>query len=268
MSGLSHAGDNPPDEDSWDQLGAPAVPSPPPAAAAAPSAAPAGPAAGRARARAGELWEWRRPVPADLHYFRYELLCLLGALLVLAVRLRGGRENEEVALAWAREFVTKGALLERNFALCGPGARPARRVLPDACVPCSCVPAPALARARRLTAPAGCAGDGDSAEVLMKESASEFKFYASGRRHCSSLLATLDLRKRQDLLRGYLLAPLLPHDERIDVQVNMLPGAMPPLVLVVAAPRLARELQRRNDGQNGARRRGPPRGPAAARRRA
>lgn len=54
----------------------------------------------------------------------------------------------------------------------------------------------------------------------MKDSASEFKFYASGRRHCSSLLATLELRKRQDLLLGYVLAPLLPHEERIDMQVS------------------------------------------------
>ena len=54
----------------------------------------------------------------------------------------------------------------------------------------------------------------------MKDSASEFKFYASGRRHCSSLLATLELRKRQDLLLGYALAPLLPHEERIDMQVS------------------------------------------------
>lgn len=69
-------------------------------------------------------------------------------------------------------------------------------------------------------ATAGTSGDGDSAEVLMKDSASEFKFYASGRRHCSSLLATLELRKRQDLLLGYVLAPLLPHEERIDMQVS------------------------------------------------
>ena len=55
----------------------------------------------------------------------------------------------------------------------------------------------------------------------MKDSASEFKFYASGRRHCSSLLATLELRKRQDLLLGYALAPLLPHEERIDMQVSL-----------------------------------------------
>ena len=34
-------------------------------------------------------------------------------------------------------------------------------------------------------------------------------------------------------------------------QVNMLPSTMPPLVLVVATAKQARELQRRNDGQNG-----------------
>ena len=31
----------------------------------------------------------------------------------------------------------------------------------------------------------------------------------------------------------------------------MLPSTMPPMVLVVATPKQARELQRRNDGQNG-----------------
>lgn len=60
----------------------------------------------------------------------------------------------------------------------------------------------------------------------MKDSASEFKFYASGRRHCSSLLATLELRKRQDLLLGYALAPLLPHEERIDMQVGPRPAKL------------------------------------------
>ena len=34
-------------------------------------------------------------------------------------------------------------------------------------------------------------------------------------------------------------------------QVNMLPSTMSPMVLVVATPKQARELQRRNDGQNG-----------------
>lgn len=37
-------------------------------------------------------------------------------------------------------------------------------------------------------------------------------------------------------------------------QVNMLPSTMPPMVLVVATPKQARELQRRNDGQNGGQR--------------
>ena len=37
-------------------------------------------------------------------------------------------------------------------------------------------------------------------------------------------------------------------------QVNMIPSTMPPLVLVVATPKQARELQRRNDGQNGGQR--------------
>lgn len=44
------------------------------------------------------------------------------------------------------------------------------------------------------------AGDGEGSEVLMKETRSNFKFYASGRRYCVGFLATLDLRRRLDLL--------------------------------------------------------------------
>ena len=111
-------------DDSWDSLGATAEPTvaPPVDVQLGSSTAPLG--ANRSSRFSAELWEWRRPTPGDLHYFRYELLGLLLVLLHLANRVRGSRENEEIALAWARQFVTKGCVLERNFALCGPGARP------------------------------------------------------------------------------------------------------------------------------------------------
>lgn len=111
-------------DDSWDSLGATAEPTrqPPVDVQLGSPTAPLG--ANRTSRFSAELWEWRRPTPGDLLYFRYELLGLLLVLLHLANRVRGSRENEEIALAWARQFVTKGCVLERNFALCGPGARP------------------------------------------------------------------------------------------------------------------------------------------------
>ena len=111
-------------DDSWDSLGAAAEPTIQPPVDVQLESPSAPLAANRSSRFSAELWEWRRPTPSDLHYFRYELLGLLLVLLHLANRVRGSRENEEVALAWARQFVTKGCVLERNFALCGPGARP------------------------------------------------------------------------------------------------------------------------------------------------
>jgi Protein of unknown function (DUF1682) len=53
----------------------------------------------------------------------------------------------------------------------------------------------------------------------MKESHSIFKFYASGRRHCQSMLATMDLRKRQDLLTmAYYL--FSPREDVLDIEVG------------------------------------------------
>lgn len=118
---MSCADDKLPD-DSWEELGASADHMLQPSAATALDNAPHSEAVNRSRERAAELWEWRQPTLADLKYFQYELLCLLFIVLYLVNRTRGSRANEGIALAWAREFVTKGRVLERNFALCGPGA--------------------------------------------------------------------------------------------------------------------------------------------------
>ena len=42
--------------------------------------------------------------------------------IVYGVRIYLGRkENDAIALAWAHEFCQDGAVLDRNFALIGPG---------------------------------------------------------------------------------------------------------------------------------------------------
>ena len=51
----------------------------------------------------------------------------------------------------------------------------------------------------------GTASEGDRA-LMTKEGQATFKFYASGRRFCHSLLATMQLRARQDLVMSAISA--------------------------------------------------------------
>lgn len=130
-----------------------------------------------------------------------------GMLLVIALfianYLRGRAINEGRAVAWAEAYCTTDALFDRNFALLGPG-------------------------------------DGDG-ELLIKESQNRFLLYASGRRSCASVSATLNLRPRQDLLLS-LWGVLFPSRDVVDVEVTMQEGAMPPMVLLVATKKMAKEL--------------------------
>lgn len=79
--------------------------------------------------------------------------------------------------------------------------------------------------------------------VIMHESASIFKLYASGRRHCQGLLAELQLVARQDAF-SIIMDVVNPTEDLIKVEVFMAEEAMPPLVLAVATPKFARALQR------------------------
>lgn len=93
----------------------------------------------------------------------------------------------------------------------------------------------------------------DTNTLLIRQSASSFQFYATGRRFCRSLTAHLDLRKRQDLL-SYLVRLVSPGDDVLDIEVEMNEAAMPPIVLAIAAPRTIRGLAKdeSNKGMYGA----------------
>ncbi|GMH43269.1 hypothetical protein BSKO_11191 [Bryopsis sp. KO-2023] len=151
----------------------------------------------------------KRSVFKRQEHYHYEMLA--GVVLVLyGINVFIGRQkNEALALAWARAFVSEGGVLERNFSLLG-------------------------------------AGDGDEGEVLMKESQSVFKFYASGRRFCQGLMATLDLRARQDLL-SMLTYMVLPREDTLEVEVYMNPTSMPAMVLACATHKLGRSLLKDNE---------------------
>lgn len=137
------------------------------------------------------------------HYY-FELAAVVCLLLYTINIFIGKKGNEKVAIAWAKAFATPNSILDKNFSLLGPGDTP-------------------------------------NNELLMRESNSTFKFYASGRRHCESLVATIDCRARHDLLRlaSYLA---VPRTDIINIEVQMNEGSMPQIVLAVGVPDIIKNL--------------------------
>lgn len=118
----------------------------------------------------------------------------------------GRKENEMIALAWATEFAGADSIFEKNFSLIGFGDEP-------------------------------------DAPSLVKEGMTNFKFYASGRRYCESLLATLALKNRQDLL-SQVLYLVSPSKDEITIQVNMNDDAMEPVVFALTHKKKAKDMHR------------------------
>jgi len=118
----------------------------------------------------------------------------------------GRKENENIAIAWATEFAATDTIMEKNFSLLG-------------------------------------FGDDPDAPSLVKEGQNTFKFYASGRRYCESLLATIVLKNRQDLL-SQLLYLVVPAKDEITFRVHMNEDAMEPVVFALAKKKVAKDMQR------------------------
>lgn len=131
-----------------------------------------------------------------------EALVVLFLIVYVIFFFKGRAANDAIATAWADAFAREGGILERNFSLLGGGEGP---------------------------------------ELLVKESQSVFRFYASGRRHCSWLSATLELVNRQDLL-SVIWEVVSPSQDRLDIEVCMNEGSMQQMVLLVAAPKVAKEM--------------------------
>lgn len=83
-------------------------------------------------------------------------------------------------------------------------------------------------------------------EELLRDSVSAFKFYASGRRNCSGVLATLELKKRHDLFSSVLsFFDLAPKHDTVTIEISIPEDKMPPIVFLVCRKRLESEM--RND---------------------
>eukprot|EP00897_Mesotaenium_endlicherianum_P002985 jgi/Mesen1/2714/ME000168S01797 len=131
----------------------------------------------------------------------------LVALVIYAINYYFGRRaNEKIALSWAGQFVGEGSIIERNFAQIG-------------------------------------SSEGADEPLLMKEGQTIMKFYASGRRYCEGLLATLELKYRHDLLSRlwYLVRPTR---DMITIDVYMNDEGMDPFVFAVTKRKSAKAFHK------------------------
>jgi len=147
------------------------------------------------------------PIPNSPRSFTVEILC--GSFLIMfAINyFTGKRENENIALSWAAQFAAKDSIFEKNFSLLGIG------------------------------------DGGDDAPLLLKEGQTTFKFYASGRRYCQGLLATLELKSRHDLI-ARIYNMIVPCRDEIAFEVYMNDDAMDHVVFAMAKKKAAKAMHK------------------------
>ncbi|KAH9751060.1 hypothetical protein KPL71_014131 [Citrus sinensis] len=138
--------------------------------------------------------------------YKIEFVCVTFLIMFVINYFTGKRENENLALAWAAKFATKDSIFEKNFSLLG-------------------------------------VGEGDDSPLLLKEGQNVFKFYASGRRYCSGLLATMELKSRHDLISRFYNM-IVPCKDEISFEVYMNDEAMDHVVFAVAKKKVAKAMQK------------------------
>jgi hypothetical protein len=138
--------------------------------------------------------------------FSIEIACVSFLICFVLNYFTGKKQNEAIALAWATKFATRGSIFDKNFSLLGTG-------------------------------------DGQDTPLLLKEGLDVFKFYASGRRFCQGMLATMEMRARHDLL-SKLVDLVFPKKDTITFQVLMNDEAMDHVVLAVARKKAAKAMQK------------------------
>lgn len=133
--------------------------------------------------------------PVGPRNFYIEIACILFLIVFAIAYFLGKKENENIALDWAAQFAGKNGIFDKNFSLLGSSM------------------------------------EADS-PVLIKEGQNIFKFYASGRRFCRGLLATLDLQCRHDLITcmWYFVSP---RKDEITIDVFMNDENMEPLMFAL-----------------------------------
>ncbi|GMH14998.1 hypothetical protein Nepgr_016839 [Nepenthes gracilis] len=138
--------------------------------------------------------------------YTVEVVCISFLIAFVINYFTGKRENENLALAWAAKFATKDSIFEKNFSLLG-------------------------------------VGDGVDSPLLLKEGQNVFKFYASGRRYCQGLLATMELKSRHDLI-ARIYNMVIPCKDEISIEVYMNDDTMDQVVFAVAKKKAAKGMQK------------------------
>ncbi|PIA25405.1 hypothetical protein AQUCO_11500003v1 [Aquilegia coerulea] len=146
------------------------------------------------------------PLPKTLGSFTVEIVCVSFLIAFLFNYFSGKKENENIALAWASRFATKDSIFDKNFSLLGTG-------------------------------------DGKDTPLLLKEGQNVFKFYASGRRFCQGMLATMDLQSRHDLM-SRIYNMIVPCKDEITFEVYMNDDAMDNVVFALAKKKLAKVMHK------------------------
>ncbi|MED6143145.1 hypothetical protein PIB30_003851 [Stylosanthes scabra] len=139
--------------------------------------------------------------------FTVEIICVSFLIMFAINYFTGKRENENIALSWAAQFAAKDSIFEKNFSLLGIG------------------------------------DGGDDSPLLLKEGQTSFKFYASGRRYCQGLLATLELKSRHDLI-ARIYNMVVPTRDEISFEVYMNDDAMDHVVFALAKKKAAKAMHK------------------------
>lgn len=145
-------------------------------------------------------------VPRKLTSYSVEIVCVSFLIMFTINYFTGKRENENLALAWASKFATKDSIFEKNFSWLG-------------------------------------VGETADSPLLLQEGKNVFKFYASGRRFCSGLLATMELKSRHDLI-SRLYNMVVPCKDEITFEVYMNDDAMDQVIFALARKKLAKTMQK------------------------
>ncbi|KAI3810384.1 hypothetical protein L1987_19996 [Smallanthus sonchifolius] len=138
--------------------------------------------------------------------YTIEIASVLFLIMFTINYFTGKKENETLALAWAAKFATRDTIFDKNFSLLG-------------------------------------VGEGDDSPLLLKEGQNVFKFYASGRRFCQGLVATMELKSRQDLI-ARLYNMVVPCKDEITFEVYMNEDAMDHVVFALAKKKAAKTMQK------------------------
>lgn len=133
-----------------------------------------------------------------------EVVMVVVILLYGLMVILGKYRNDRIVKTWSATYLVPGGVYDRNFSLVGSGH-------------------PGMT------------------DPVMRETLSTFRVWASGRRYCSGVLTTLDLKARQDCLSmlWYIVSTKV---DTMEVEVWMSEAHMPLVSLAVAPTKHARSL--------------------------